>query len=110
VPEWSASVDIGLAGQVCIEVLEDGAQTTGALTCNDRGPKGGNLTMTTNRLAKSTLLDISAALGLAQFPDNGLVIASCSITSAVPAANVTVTRPRARSNTCRPIGTRWSRT
>jgi hypothetical protein len=91
VPGWSGSVP-ALAGTVCLDVLEDGPQTTAALSCSTLPNKPG-LGVDTHgmRLSKATLLNILGALGLAQFPDQGLVVGIVLDTAGSPVPNLVVT-------------------
>jgi len=73
VPAWSGNVDLQLQSSACIEVFEDGAQTTAALSCTDQ-IGGSPLDVPGVRLAKPTLDAILAALGKTQFPLEGLVV------------------------------------
>ena len=75
VPGWSGDVDLQLSSSACIEVFEDGAQTTAAVTCTNA--IGANpLDLPGVRLSKATLDKILGALNPTdpQFPLEGLVV------------------------------------
>lgn len=73
VPSWGASVDLQLVASACLEVFEDGAQTTAALACTDQ--IGTNpLDLLGVRLAKPALDQVLLALGSQTFPIQGLVV------------------------------------
>lgn len=74
VPAWGDGVDLQLASSACIQVSEDGAQTTTALKCRSAMVTDRSLNVSGVRLAKATLDQILAALSLAQFPDAGLTV------------------------------------
>ena len=75
VPGWSADVDATFTAAECLEVFEDGAQTTAALVCQAVDPMDPNtIDMTGRRLAKTTLTDILGAISSPVFPDDGLVV------------------------------------
>jgi hypothetical protein len=73
VPGWSAEVSASLT-MPCLEVLEDGAQTTATLACKPQVDPTSPLDLEGWRLAKSSLDQILAALGEPEFPDAGLVV------------------------------------
>jgi hypothetical protein len=90
VPGWSGDFDLQLTSTGCIEVFEDGAQTTATVTCT--GQIGANpLDLPGVRLAKPTLDGLLAALGKTQFPLDGLVVGLVLDYLGNPMANVTVT-------------------
>ena len=75
VPGWAADIDATFLSTECLEILEDGAQTTATLVCQPVDPTEPNLIdMTGIRLAKTTLTDVLGAIGEPVFPDGGLVI------------------------------------
>lgn len=74
-PAWSGELtDLAFSQYACLEVLEDGAQTTTALTCRRVDPASNTLDMAGVYLKKSTLDQILGALGLVDFPSEGLVV------------------------------------
>jgi hypothetical protein len=93
VPAWSAEL-VGFVPQssACIEVLEDGVQTTAAVTCtNSIGAT--SLDLPGIRLAKPTLDKVLAALpmpGTGVFPDQGLVIGKALTYLQTAAGDVTI--------------------
>lgn len=92
VPSWSGNVDLQLQSSACIEVFEDGAQTTAALTCTNQ-ISANPLDLPGVRLAKPTLdgmTGILEALGRTQFPLQGLVVGEVLDYQSNPKAGVTV--------------------
>ncbi len=73
VPSWQGDVDLMLMNAACIEVLEDGAATTPALTCTNN-IMANPLDLPGIRLSPSTLAQVLAAIGTPSFPDQGLVV------------------------------------
>ncbi len=90
VPSWTGSVDQQF-GTACLEVLEDGAGTTASLRCSPVPESTKDIQPTGTRLAKSTLAEIVSALGLTQFPDQGLVVGMVLDFLGNPVANLEVT-------------------
>ena len=73
-PTWSGELSTDLLSYACLEVLEDGAQTTTALTCAKRGTES-KIDLAGFYLKKTTLAQILTAVGMTQFPsDGGLVV------------------------------------
>jgi hypothetical protein len=97
VPEWGGPVDLQLASSACIEVFEDGAQTTAALTCTN-AIGATPLDLPGVRLAKPTLDRILGALRLTQFPLDGMVVGLTLDYLGNPLPNVTIV-PIAPNNT-----------
>jgi hypothetical protein len=73
-PAWGAGVDLELQSSACIQVLEDGAQTTSSLRCKAVGPTEIQLDLPGVRLPKTTLDQVLGALALVQFPEEGLTV------------------------------------
>lgn len=74
VPGWSADIATTFTSP-CLEVLEDGAQTTATLSCvAPASPTPTSFHLEGWRLAKATLDQVLAALGEPEFPDAGLVV------------------------------------
>jgi hypothetical protein len=93
VPSWSGNVDLQLTSSACIEVFEDGAQTTAAVSCtNQITPVGGTLDLPGVRLAKPTLDGILRAINptTPQFPLDGLVVGLALDYLGNPYAGVTI--------------------
>jgi hypothetical protein len=91
VPSWSADVGASFTAP-CVEVLEDGAQTTATLACTPHvDPDGSSLQLVGWRLAKTSLDEILAALGETEFPDAGLTVGLVLDPLGNPLANQTVT-------------------
>jgi hypothetical protein len=89
-PAWSRELtDFTFGDYVCLQVLEDGAQSTSALTCkaDDDGDK---IDMAGIYLSKTTLNQILAALSLTSFPDAGLVVGVVVDEFSNPLPNVAV--------------------
>jgi hypothetical protein len=73
-PAWSVELtDLGFEHYVCLQVLEDGAQATSALTCR-ADDDSDMIDMAGVYLSKDTLNQILDALALSEFPDEGLVV------------------------------------
>jgi hypothetical protein len=88
-PAWRAELDVMFTSNVCIGVLEDGAQRTTAVTC--RGYDGRTMIdLAGVYLAKTTLDQVLAALSLTSFPEDGLVIGMVIDEFFNPLANVAV--------------------
>jgi len=73
IPTWGGEVDHTFNRYACLEVLEDSAQNTSTLRCKTVTP-GPQLDLAGVRLAKDTLARILKAMGMADFPDQGLTI------------------------------------
>jgi hypothetical protein len=87
------SIDLDFVDVGCVQVLEDGAQNTATLTCDDNRfpPIMPMLDMRAFWLSKPSLDQVLAALGLAQFPPSGLTIGIVVDDLGVPIAGETVT-------------------
>lgn len=73
-PAWSLELtDLTFDEYVCLQVLEDVAQATSALTCR-ADEDGDAIDMGGVYLSKTTLNQILAALSRTAFPDEGLVV------------------------------------
>lgn len=72
VPSWGAMVDLMFASHICLEVLEDGAQQTTAVTCDDVGAPPYDIHGI--HVSRATIQQVLAALGLSTFPDQGMTI------------------------------------
>ncbi len=73
-PAWGGGVDLSLGSSACIQVLEDGAQTTSALRCKTVTPTETSLDLPGVRLPRSTLDQILTSLSLLKFPEEGLTV------------------------------------
>lgn len=72
---WSTALtDLTFLSTACLTVLEDGAETTTALTCRSVSPTSDRIDMAGIYVKKATLGQILTALGMTSFPDQGLVI------------------------------------
>lgn len=72
---WSTELtDLTFMTTACLAVLEDGAETTTALTCRNVSPSSNRIDMAGVFVRKATLGQIVTALGKTAFPDQGLVI------------------------------------
>jgi hypothetical protein len=93
VPSWHADIEQFVpVASACIEVLEDGAQTTAAVTCtNSIG--GDELDLPGIRLAKGTLDSLLPILPAhaGMFPLDGLVIGKALTYVGAPASGVFIT-------------------
>ncbi|MEO6774689.1 MAG: hypothetical protein ABI467_17070 [Kofleriaceae bacterium] len=85
-PSWTGMLDMPLATP-CIEVDEDVAQSTKSVRCTESPDND----LIGTRLAKTTLDDIIAALGLPGFPDDGLVVGVVLDDHGNPAGGLPVT-------------------
>jgi hypothetical protein len=72
-PSWSGTVTEPFKSE-CVQVLEDVAGATTAVRCQPFPTTPASIDATGTRLTKEDLADIVQALGLVEFPDNGLVI------------------------------------
>jgi hypothetical protein len=89
-PAWSRELtDLTFGNYVCLQVLEDGAQATSALTCR-ADDDGTMIDMAGIYLSKATLNKILGALSLTSFPDEGLVVGMVSDEFFEPLPNVAV--------------------
>jgi hypothetical protein len=90
VPGWTTQVSASFTTP-CLEVLEDGAQTTATIACKAPAtPTPTSFDLEGWRLAKTTLDQILTALGDAVFPDAGLVVGVVLDPLGNPLANQTV--------------------
>ncbi len=92
-PAWGAGVDLDLQSSACIQVLEDGAQTTSSLRCKAITGVETALDLPGVRLPRSTLEQVLASLSLASFPEGGLTVGIVldSVGAPVPGAVVNST-------------------
>lgn len=73
-PTWGKGVDLQFESAACIQVREDGAQTTSSLLCDTVRPPITTLDLPGVRLPKATLDQVLAALSLLVFPEEGLTV------------------------------------
>lgn len=86
-PAWGSAVNLPFQHSACIEVLEDGGQSTTALTCKSGvSALDAQLDLTGTRLARTSLQEILTALQLPAFPDEGLTIGIVVDFQNIPAA------------------------
>lgn len=71
---WGAEIDETFETSACVEVREEGPQTTATVRCRRAGPDDKTLDITGSRLSKPSLQQILAALQLPAFPERGLVV------------------------------------
>ncbi len=92
-PAWGAGVDLMLQSSACIQVLEDGAQTTSALRCKPVSPTETTLDLPGVRLPRATLDQILTSLSLIKFPEEGLTVGIVldGVGSPIPGAVVNTT-------------------
>jgi hypothetical protein len=94
VPSWTAQLDdFAPAASACLQVLEDGVQTTPAVTCT-RNLDPERLDLAGIRLAKASLDDLLPILpppSTGIFPLQGLVIGKALQATGAPAMGVTIT-------------------
>ncbi len=92
-PAWGGGVDLALVSSACIQVLEDGAQTTSALRCKSVTPAETTLDLPGVRLPRATLDQILTSLSLIKFPEEGLTVGIVidSVGSPIPGAVVNAT-------------------
>ena len=96
VPIWNADVELELVDIACVQVLENSAQATATLSCDDNRipPTSPMLDMRAFSLPKPTLDQVLSALGLSQFPPSGITIGIVVDASlGVPIAGETVMAP-----------------
>jgi hypothetical protein len=72
-PSWSGTVTEPFTSE-CVQVLEDVAGATTAVRCQPFPTTPASIDATGTRLTKESLAEIVQALGLVDFPDDGLVI------------------------------------
>jgi hypothetical protein len=72
-PTWTGTVTEPFTSE-CLQVLEDVAGATTAVRCQPFPATPMSIDATGTRLTKEDLADIVQALGLVDFPDNGLVV------------------------------------
>ncbi len=92
-PAWMGETATTFSSSACITVFEDVAQTTTSVSCRALVPNEAmqpSIELTGIRLAKSTLQDVLAAIGLPTFPDKGLTIGMVLDANGIPAAGVTI--------------------
>ena len=89
-PTWTGSVTEPFASE-CLEVLEDVASATTAVRCAPYTAIPLAIETTGTRLARESLTQILTALGLSQFPDNGLVVGIVLDAFGNPVSNLVVT-------------------
>lgn len=73
-PAWGGGVDLEFTSSACIQVLEDGAQTTAALRCKAVNSTDTTLDLPGVRLPRATLDQVLSALSLIRFPEEGLTV------------------------------------
>ncbi len=88
-PAWAKDVDATFKQAVCLEVLEDGAQSTATLRCRP-ATAATRYDLAGVRLAKATLSEILGTLQMAAFPDEGLTIGIVVDQLGSPVANYMV--------------------
>jgi hypothetical protein len=97
VPIWTGSVDIDFNDIACVQVLSDTAQATASVKCKDENvpPPASELELRAVHLPKPTIDQILVALGLTQFPPNGLTVGMVVDASFNPVMNETILAPGA---------------
>lgn len=90
---WTGEVDALFMATACLSVLDDTPQSTTSLTCQRATVLADDLTFTGVRLAKSSLDQILATLGLTQFPAQGLTLGLVLDRNGNPLANQVVQVP-----------------
>jgi hypothetical protein len=93
VPTWTGSVTEPFMSQ-CLEVLEDTAGATTSVRCQSYDAPPSAIDATGTRISKDSLAEIVQALGLIEFPSNGLVIGVVLDSLGDPIPNVQVTTSR----------------
>lgn len=91
IPTWGGDIDLKLMQFACLEVFEEVAQSTAALTCAQFMPPKATIDLPGIRLAKSSLDQILATLNTPQFPPQGLVVGIVLDDLGNPAPNFVVT-------------------
>ncbi len=80
-PSWSGVLtekgEFSIAA--CVEVLEDGAETTTVLTCDPRAVGKKDFDLEGYFVKKSTLTQILAAVGMSSFPDSGGLVIGIAV-------------------------------
>ena len=98
VPGWATSVPTRFQDAACVNVLEDGAQSTSTVSCRAANSATNAIDIQGYRLSRLSLGQILAALHLLLFPDDGLVVGMVRDFRGNPAAGVVV-RSSATSGT-----------
>ena len=73
-PVWAGGVDLALQDAACIQVLEDGAQTTSSLRCKFVEPTDNLLDLPGVRFPRTTLEQVLDSMSVLVFPEGGLTI------------------------------------
>ncbi len=90
VPGWAASVPTRFREAACVNVLEDGAQSTSTVTCRAASSATNAIDIQGYRLSRMSLGQILAALHVLLFPDDGLVVGIVRDFRGNPAAGIVV--------------------
>lgn len=90
VPVWTGTTPLDLRTSACVEVREEGAQTTSSVHCRPIAGTEPALELRGIRLAKPTLDQVLAALRLTGFPAAGLTIGLALDGADSPRAGVTI--------------------
>lgn len=90
VPSWAGASPNRFRTSACINVLEDGAQSTSTVTCRAAAPTTANVEVQGYRLSRQSLAEILTTLRMVFFPDEGLVIGMVRDFQGNPAAGVQV--------------------
>jgi hypothetical protein len=79
-PAWSGVLTgVEFMTAACLEVLEDGAQTTTALTCDPRAVGNKDFDLQGYYVKKTTLAQILSAIGETSFPDQGGLVIGIAV-------------------------------
>jgi len=73
-PVWAGGVDLALQDAACIQVLEDGAQTTSSLRCKFVESTDTLLDLPGVRFPRTTLEQVLDSMSVLVFPEGGLTI------------------------------------
>lgn len=89
-PTWTKQLTARFKNYACTNVLEDGAQATATVTCISARPDTTQVALRGVRLARATLTQVTSALRLLFFPDEGLVIGIVRDAAGNPASGIVV--------------------
>ena len=90
VPSWAGTSPNRFRTSACINVLEDGAQSTSTITCRAADANTNSIDVQGYRLSRQSLAEILNTLRLLFFPDEGLVIGMVRDFQGNPATGIMV--------------------
>jgi hypothetical protein len=103
-PMWSVAASRTFAKNACVEVVEDVAQTTPSLRCQQAPAAGAAPMLKGMRIAKPTLDNVLSSLGFSRFPEDGLTVGIVLDTLSRGASDYVVSAPNATVRYLSPSG------